>query len=70
MPGVDQVAIALLHAGEDRRGGARELRRDREEERVAEGRAEGEHDREDVQEERELVTGVFDRRQHRRETYS
>ena len=57
-PGVDQIAIDLLHAGDDRRRGARVLRRDREEERVAEGRAECQHDREDVQEQRDLVAGV------------
>ena len=60
-PRVDQVAVDLLDPGQDRRGRPRVLRRDREEERVAEGRAEGEHDREDVQEQRDLVAGVDDR---------
>ena len=50
-PGIDQVAVDLLHSGEDRRRRLRVLGRHREEERVAKGRSESEHDREDVQEE-------------------
>ena len=63
-PRVDQVAVDLLDPGQDRRRRPRILRRDREEERVAEGRAEGQHDREDVQEQRDLV--VRARRSRRR----
>ena len=69
MPGIDQVAVDLLDARQDRRRRPRVLRRGREEERVAEGRAEGEHDRQDVEEERDLVAGVDDRGQPSAETY-
>src|SRR5260221_11640820 len=68
-PGVDEIFVDLLNPGHDRRRRLGELRRDREEERVAEGRAEGEHDRQDVQEQRNLVSRVDNRRQHRAKTY-
>src|SRR6476469_4330159 len=67
--GSDQVTIDLLHTGDDRRCGAGKLRRHGEEEPVAKGRTKRQHDREDVQEERDLVAGVDDGRQHRAETY-
>ena len=56
---IDQAPIDLPHPSDQRRGAARIFRQHREEDSVGEGRSES-HDRGDVEEQRDLVTGAVD----------
>ena len=58
MPGVTRHRSTSGLPAQDRRHRARVLRRDREEDRVGEGRPEAEHDRDDVEEQADAVAGV------------
>ncbi len=68
-PGLDQIAIDLLDPAQDRRRRCAGTAASPREERVAEGRPEGQHDCEDVQEERDTCSRGRRSSRASRETY-